>query len=338
MTDKDFLSMRKTLMTILLISACYTAHGEDDTAAQPDSDLPTWADEQLTPFHEDVSNWVETTSRRIDSFFGTTDAFTVDTDSYLRISTGGEWRQGQEFDDDWGARFRLDLPTSEKRLRLIIESEPEETRGTLGEQDTELPSDRPDGLESLRIGLNRLGDRDKTKRWKTEVGAGIRVRLPLDPYARVATQRLWTLNDGPWRLESDNRLSWFNHEGYSARTRWDLGRSLDENRHLRFITNVQWREEVDNLEYSETVELNRRLNKRSALRHTLAVIGASGSHPRMEDAYLQTRYRRDVHKGILFLDVAPSVHFPHEYDHDPRWQMNLSLEMYFRRHFDRAVF
>ncbi|MCW4151053.1 hypothetical protein OM427_16090 [Halomonas sp. 18H] len=330
--------MRQTLMTMLLISACFTAHAEDTTTDQSDSDLPTWADERLTPFHEDVSNWVETTSRRIDSFFGTTDAFTVETDSYLRISAGGEWRQGQAFDDDWGARFRLDLPTSEERLRLIIESEPEETRGTLGEQDASLPNDRPDGLESLQIGLNRLGNRDKTKRWKTEVGAGVRLHLPLDPYTRVTTQRLWTLDDGPWQLESDNRLSWFNNDGFSARTRWDLGRPLDDSRHLRFITNVQWREEVDNLEYSETVELNHRLNRRSALRHSLGLIGESGSHPRLEDAYLQTRYRRDVHKGILFLDVAPSLHFPREHDHDPRWQMNLRLEMYFRRHFDRAVF
>lgn len=329
--------MRKALIATLLTTACLAAHAESVTPEPDDSDLPLWAGERIAPFHEGVSSWVESTSRRIDSFFGTTDALTVDTDSYLRLTMGGEWREGDGFEDDWGARFRLDLPTTEERLRLVIESEPEETRGTLADQDPALPDDRPDRLESLRIGLNRLGQRDKTQQWNTQVGAGIRVRLPLDPYARVITQRLWTLNDGPWQLESDNRLSWFNNDGYSARTRWDLGRPLDENRHLRFITNVQWREEVDFLEYSEAVELNHRLNRRTVLRHTLAVLGESGSRPRMADAFLQTRYRRDVHKGILFLDVAPALHFPHEHGHDPRWQLNLRLEMYFRRHFDRVT-
>ncbi len=330
--------MRKALIATLLTTACLVAHAETDVPEPNDSDLPPWAGEQLDPFHESVSSWVETTSRRIDNFFGTTDALTVETDSYLRITLGGQWREGEAFRDEWGARFRLDLPTTEERLRLVIESEPEETRGPLAEQDTELPDGRPGRVESLRIGLNRLGRHDKAERWNTQVGAGVRVRWPLDPYARLISQRLWTLNEGPWQLESDNRLSWFNNSGYSARTRWDLGRPLGERRHLRSITNVQWREEVDHLEYSQAVELNRRLDRRTALRHTLAVLGESSSRPRMTDTYLQTRLRRDVHKGILFLDVAPSLHFPREHDYDPRWQLNLRLEMYFRRQFDRTVF
>ncbi len=331
----------------MALVACAALGAQADTAAplegdatpdiDNDSDLPAWANEQIDPFHESVSRWVDSSSRRIDGFFGTTDALTVESDSYLRLSQAWRWREGESLDQDLGVRFRLDLPTTEERLRLIIESEPEETRGTLAEQDDQLTDERISGVESLRIGLNRLSRRDKTERWNTQVGAGIRVRLPLDPYARVISQRLWTLDDGPWQLESDNRLSWFNKDGYSARTRWDLGRPLDEQRHLRFITNVQWREEVDKLEFSEAAELNRRLNRRSALRYTAAVLGESGSRPRIEDSYLEVRYRRDVHRGILFLDVAPALHFPREVDYDTRWEVNLRLEMYFRRQFDRTV-
>lgn len=342
--------MRMVLMALAAVAALAAqADMPKSTEAAPDagngipatrendSDLPDWADTQIDPFYENVSRWVETTSRRIDGFFGTTDALTADTDSYLRISHASRWREGDTFEQDLGARFRLDLPTTEERLRLIIESDPEETRGTLAEQDDQLVDEGISGIDSLRIGLNRLSRHDKTERWNTQVGAGVRVRLPLDPYARVISQRLWALGDSPWRLESDNRLSWFNNDGYSARTRWDVGRPLDDQRHLRFITNVQWREKVDTLEYSEAVELNRRLDRRSALRYTAAVLGESASSPHIEDTYLQVRYRRDVHRGILFLDVAPALHFPREADYDPRWEVNLRLEMYFRRQLDRAV-
>lgn len=330
--------MKKALM-ILVACASLGAHADThhDSEGDPDSDLPPWVDERLDPFHQSVSQWVENTSRRIDSFFGTTDALSVETDSYLRIGQAWRWREGDAFDQDLGASFRLDLPTTERRLRLVIESDPEETRGTLAEQESTLADERPDRGGRLRIGINRLGDRDKALQWNTQVGAGIRARLPPDPYARVISQRLWTLRDGPWQLESDNRLSWFNKDGYSARTRWDLGRLLDERRHLRFLTNVQWREEVDTLEFSEAVELNRRLDRRRALRYTAAVLGESSSHPRVEDAFLQLRYRRDVHRGILFLDMAPALHFPREAGHDPRWAMTLRLEMYFRREFDRTL-
>jgi hypothetical protein len=340
--------MRKVLMAL---AACAALGANADTGVTPDatdgrlddaslpendSDLPPWALEQIEPLHEGVSRWVETTSRRIDAFFGTTDALSIENDSFLRINQAWRWKEGDAFKQDIGARFRLDLPTTEERLRLVIESDPEETQGTLAEQDDRLVDEQIRGVESLRIGLNRLGRHDKSERWNTQVGAGVRVRLPPDPYVRAITQRLWTLNDGPWQLESDNRLSWFNKDGYSARTRWDIGRPLDENRHLRFITNVQWREEVDHLEFSEAVELNRRLDRRRAIRYSAVVLGKSVSDPRIEDTYLQTRYRRDLHRGILFLDVAPALHFPRESDRDPRWALDLRLEMYFRREIDRV--
>lgn len=331
--------MKKLLMAL---AACVALTAQADTGASPatepenDSDLPPWADEQIEPLHDSVSRWVETTSRRLDDFFGTTDALSIENDSYLRISQGWRWKEGQAFKQDIGARFRLDLPTTEERLRLVIESDADETQGTLAEQDRQLVDDSPSGVESLRIGLNRLSRRDKTEQWNTQVGAGIRVRLPLDPYARVITQRLWTLGDGPWQLESDNRLSWFNKDGYSTRTRWDVGRPIDENRHLRFISNLQWREQVDTLEASQAVELNRRIDRRRAIRYSAVVLGESASSPAIEDTYLQTRYRRDLHRGILFLDVAPALHFPREADREPRWALDLRLEMYFRREIDRV--
>lgn len=300
------------------------------------SDLPRWASGHLTPFHDGLSEWVNTGSRSLDGFFGSTDALTVENDSYLRLKYEAEWFEGRGNDHDFGARFRLDLPTTEERLRLVIENEPEEYRGTLAGQETSLADDDNDGLSGLLVGIKRLGNHDKRKRWNTQLGAGVKLRLPPVPYVRATTQRLWTLDDGPWQLHSDNRASWFNRDGYSVRTRWDLGRPLDEQRHFRLLSNLQWREEQDTLEYSQAAELNRRLNRRSVLRYSGVLLGESASSPAIEDSYLEVRYRRDIHKGYTFLDIAPSLHFAREDDREPRWALNLSLEMYFRRHIDRV--
>ncbi len=327
--------MRKALIALAASLSLTAQAGPPIT--DDDSDLPEWAEKRIGPFHATVTRWVDTTSRRIDGFFGTTDALTVDSDSYLRIRQEWNWREGEPFGQDLGARFRLDLPTTEERLRLIIENEPDETRGTLAEQESSLNDDRADSLGDLLVGLNRLGGRDKTREWDTQVGAGIKARLPLDPYARLTAQRLWTQDDGPWQLHSDNRLSWFNQDGYSARTRWDLGRPLDAARHLRFIGNVQWREEHDTLEFSQAAELNQRLSRRNVMRYSAVVLGESLSHTTIEDSYLQVRWRRDIHKGYTFLDVAPALHFPREAGHDPRWALTLRLEMYFRRFIDKVT-
>ncbi|WVM93062.1 hypothetical protein ULG90_02590 [Halopseudomonas pachastrellae] len=58
------------------------------------------------------------------------------------------------------------------------------------------------------------------------------------------------LGDGPWQLSNYNRASWFEDDGYSARTQWDIGRPLDSTRHLRFVSQLQWQEDYDTLEFS----------------------------------------------------------------------------------------
>ncbi|MGP9766280.1 hypothetical protein ACT3UM_11160 [Halomonas sp. AOP13-D3-9] len=317
----------------ILTSLSANVHAEEE-----DSDLPEWAEERIEPFRESVGNWVDNTSRRIDGFFGTDDHMQVNNESYLRFGQEIDWMEGDGTRGDTTLRYRIDLPTSEDRLRLVIESDPEESQGTLEEQGSgRLANDQRDRRSST-LGLDWLESRDKRENWSNRVGAGVRLRLPLDPYVRFTSERLWQLGEGPWQLESNNRVSWFNNEGYSARTRWDIGRPLSERRHLRFISTVQWREEEDKLEYSEVAEINHRINSRSALRYSAIAIGESASNPRMTNYFLQTRYRRDLHKGILFADVIPELHFQRDVSYDPRWAMTLRLEMYFQRKINRDYF
>ncbi|WP_083004886.1 hypothetical protein [Halomonas sp. GT] len=307
-------------------------------AAEEDSDLPEWAETRVEPFRARIGNWVDNTSRNIDSFFGGDQSASADNRSYLRLGQEIDWMEGEGTNGDISVRYRIDLPTTEERLRLIIESDPEESQGTLADQGSgRLYNDQRDRRTST-FGLDWLESRDKRENWSNRFGAGVRLRLPLDPYVRFTSERLWDFKDSPWQLQSFNRLSWFNNSGYSARTEWDLGRPLSTNRHLRFITNVQWREEEDTLEYSEVVQLNQRLNRRSALRYSAIAIGESLSNPRMTNYYLQTRYRRDIHKGILFADVIPELHFQREVSYDPRWAMTLRVEMYFQRELQRDYF
>lgn len=298
---------------------------------EDDSDLPDWTVDTVTPLHETVSRWVDNTARGIDGFFGTEDHLFTRNRSYLRLSQEFEWLEGDSMDHDTRLRFRLDLPTTKDRLRLIIESDPEETQGTLSEQQaSRIRPDQRDSGNSI-IGLSQgVGEENRTLGWETRASAGLRFRFPLDPYARLTSERLWNLGDGPWQLESFNRASWFNSDGYSVRTRADIGRPIDADRHLRFITNVQWRERHDTLEASQAAELYQVLSRRSALRYAAIVGGGSLSRPQVNDYVLLTQYRRDLHRDILFLDAVPELRFSREANFDPRWALTLRVEMYFR--------
>lgn len=317
--------MNKALAALLMLMACYAQATEE----ADDSDLPQWTIDRITPVHERVSRWVSSTSRSIDGFFGTDDHLHTSNKSYLRLSQELQWEEGEGFSTDPGIRFKLDLPTTKERLRLIIESDPEETRGTLADQGSQRLRNDSQNPSDTVIGLARLGGKDWTQNWDTKFSAGVKFRLPLDPYVRWDAERLWSLGDGPWQLASENRLSWFNSDGYFARTRWDLGRPLDERRHLRLVTNVQWQEDEDTLEFSEMAALDRILGSRSAIRYAAVVVGNSASNPRINDYYLQALYRRNLHREILFADVIPELHFHRDTGHQPRWGLTLRLEMFF---------
>ncbi len=318
-------AMKTLPLFALLLSASVAAATPED-----DSDLPRWAIDRITPVHDSVSRWLDNSSRSIDGFFGTDDSLTVENGSYLRLSQELEWNDTDDFNAETAVRLRLDLPTTEERLRFIIESDPEETQGTLAEQGSSRLRANQTGTDNFLVGLRRLGKRDKADAWNLQAGAGVKVRLPLDPYLRFTGERLWQLGESPWQLDTYNRASWFNEEGYSVRSRWDFGRPLDEIRHLRFVTNIQWLETVDTLEYSESVELNQILGRRSAIRYAAVAVGRSTSDPRLHDYYLLSQYRRNLHREILFLDVIPELHFPREQDYDPEFGITLRLEMMFR--------
>ena len=321
---------RQIFALMLLLTAGVT--GADETN---DSDLSPWAIDTITPIHDSVTRWVDNTARNIDGFFGTIDSDSVDNESYLRLSTDFDWAESEEFDIDPGIRFKLDVPTTEERLRLIIESDPEESRGTLEEQGAERLRNDTDGLGDTVAGLSRLGSRDKREGWQTRVGAGVKLHWPVNPYLRYSAERLWQLGDSPWQLSSYNRASWFEHDGYSARSRWDVGRPLDSTRHLRFVSQLQWQEDYDQLEFSQSAQLNKVLGKRSAIRYSAVIVGGSSSNPRVNDYYLQADYRRDIHRQYLYWDIVPALHFPREADFKPRCAISLRLEMLFRAHLTR---
>lgn len=304
----------------------------DDDGYELDPKVPPWGRytiERLMPAYDNISRWVDNTARNIDNFFGTEESYRVHNDSYLRISQEFSWEESDGFSQDLGFRFRLDMPTATERLRVIFESDPEESEGTLEEQGPgTVRRTQPERSRSV-LGLGRFLGRDKRQRWDANVNAGVRLRFPLNPYVRFTTERLWSLSDGPWMLESNNRVSWFNDDGYFARSRWDVGRPFSQRDHLRFITTFQWREKEDELEFYEAAEWNRILGPRSVVRYAGVAVGRS-SRMRAEDFYLLADYRRNIHRETLFLDLVPELHFPREANFDPRWMMTVRLELYFR--------
>lgn len=306
-------------------------------ASSGDSDLPQWLSDRITPVHYGLTTFVDNTSRSIDSFFGTDESQYADNKSFMRLSSELRLIEGRS-EADIGLRFKLDLPTTRRKLRLIIESDADEplvaTNQINANRFTEI--NQFDAGNSI-LGLESGNERSPNESWRTRFGVGIKLRSPIDPYLRVTSTRQWDFEDSPWQSNFNGRVTYFNEEGYVTRASFDIGRPIAADRAFRLLTQVEWQQERDEVVYVQSAEINRILDQRSALRYAALLVGDTARSRDLYDRVLQVYYRRDIHKKFLFADIIPELHFPTEDGMKPFAALTLRLEMYFRGDFRPAI-
>jgi hypothetical protein len=300
-----------------------------------ESDLPVWLQERFEPVHYDLTRIVDNTARKLDQFFGTEDSLFVENQSFLRVALDTRLQPGDSKLDP-SVRFRVDMPTTRKRLRLIIESDIEEPLGRLSEQGLrEVRGGQRFDTNNSAIGLEQRSSKDPSEAWVQGLGLGVKFGAPLDPYVRYSAARQWNFSESKWQINSLSRVTQFNQRGLQVRTNFDVNKPLDEDRTLRFQTYVDFEERRDSAVFSQTAEINRVIDSRTALRYALIVVGEDRGENNIKDYVLQAYYRRDIHKNILFMDIIPEIHFPTEGNLDPYVALTFRLEAFFRGNFSR---
>lgn len=302
-----------------------------------ESDLPVWLQDRFEPVHYDLTRVVDNTARKLDQFFGTEDSLSVENQSFLRVALDTRL-QPSDSKLDPSVRFRVDLPTTKKRLRVIIESDIEEPLGRLSEQGVrEVRGGERFDTNNSAIGLEQRSSKDPSQAWVQGLGLGVKFGAPLDPYVRYSAVRQWNFSESQWQVNSSSRVTQFNQRGLQVRTNLDVNRPVDEARTLRFQTYVESDERRDSTVFSQTAEINRVIDSRTALRYALIVVGEDRGENNIKDYVLQTYFRRDIHKNVLFMDIIPEIHFPTEGNRDPYVALTFRLEAFFRGNFSRPL-
>lgn len=297
------------------------------------SDFPKWMVPQITAIHYGLSQFVDSTSRNIDRFFGTDDSLFVENQSFLRVRQSISATSGavnDDVDNDLSVRFRLDLPTFKKRVSLLIESESEDVLDNAAGARADQFLDQRLNSNSQSLGLEQRGTGNGVDRWKNSLGVGARIRSQIDPYVRLTSTRRFLFSQSAWELNSFNRLTYFDRRGYVARTAFDAAYPFNENQALRFVTQAEWQEQRSDTAFSQSVEFNQRLNARTGMRYSLIALGDTARSESIYDYVLQAYYRRDLHNSFIFADVVPELHFPQEAGLEPYVALILRLEILFR--------
>ncbi|MDI9244958.1 hypothetical protein [Marinobacter sp. CHS3-4] len=283
------------------------------------------------------SNWILTQERRQGqrvqslgewadrTLSGSTQAL-PNNESYIRVGFATESEYGDPAQFEPEARFRLDVPTVERKLRLVVESESDEliplAERRRDRQLTETERSDTQATGALRF-ISNVGDAINLNN-----DIGVRLRLPADAFWRATARKRWQ-TASPWTLAVKQRIYYFHQDGWGARSWFGASRDLGKNWQGLLASEIEWLHSERKFEFSQVLNTYKRLNNRATINPRVGILGESQPNWRHTSVFADMTYRYRLHSDWLFGEIIPALEFPREESFKDRASLILRIELFF---------
>ncbi len=272
----------------------------------------------------DWSKQVQSLGVRMDSFFWTKESLDRSNASYLKVGLESRYGKFGEFKFEPIMRFKLDLPTLEEHLRLVIDSDPDDLRSLAERTRTHSL------LESERTPVTTTGQfqflKEEFQQWETTSSIGIKLRNPIDPFWKIRSYRAWELEDD-WSMIIRQNLYFYHVEGWGESTQVQFERPLSDSLSFRSYTELEWVHQARRMELAQLWGIRQELSPKRAIKYQLGVLGQNRPGPEISGYYVNTLYKRLLYKSWLYYEIVPELFFPRDDDFKPNPSLTLRIEM-----------
>jgi hypothetical protein len=222
-------------------------------------------------------------------------------------------------------RAKLDLPNTEKRLHLTVESDADQNPS--GDQSRSQPNvTKRTTAQSVAAALRF--ERMYAERWHFSTDAGIQFQgTATTPFTRARGSVIGSIGD--WNTKTSETVFWFNTIGVGETTRFDLERFLSEPMLMRISSNATWLHDRQNFDLRQDFSLFHTWDERTALLYQASVLGISTPQTHATDYILLVSYRYRLHRDWLFFELDPQLHFPIDKQFHTSPALMMRLEMLF---------
>ena len=219
-------------------------------------------------------------------------------------------------------KLRIDLPRTERRLKLLIETDPQR--------------DNTNQLENVPIDVVQEKDyflslerQRKRGAWDVRPALGIKAHFPPDPFVRLRAFRYVDLNT--WLLHVSGNAFWFNSSGWGMNTSLEFDRALSASFLFRSGTTFSWEEEEKFRRIEQVFTLFQRIGDRVNLAYETGIHFDDEMDWDSNLYYGRVRYRQDIHKNWLFAEIIPQLTYREENNFEDEFSLTFRLEMVFGR-------
>ena len=265
--------------------------------------------------------------RGLDRYFTDQSAIDMENDSELRLELRQSFLAEGEMVSDARLRVRVDLPNTEKKLKLFFSSDEDRS---VEQRVRESSSGERIRREDSVSGVEFSPD-DEDRKWRRKFSGGVRLRSNLVPYVKFKIKREWGDEEGDgWHRELRQEIEYFDDEDrWGETSEFTVTRPLGDYYIFRSWTEAEFKDLENIFEYAHVFTLTRVFSERSALHYRLGALGASQPVPRVNGVFYGLTWQYQLYEDWVFLGISPEVFYPRELNWSAEPSVTFRLEVYF---------
>ncbi|NOY15857.1 MAG: hypothetical protein GXP23_02780 [Gammaproteobacteria bacterium] len=255
------------------------------------------------------ANWV-------DRFFDDDRTKGIKNTTRMKLSYWVYREEESKYDDsDLSFNIRIKLPRTAKRVQFVITNDPDENLANSRSGGVFPDQQRNDETTAGFRFFDLLGFTDKiVGEFTTSMAVGFSSgKLTF----RVEPRYIYTHDFGTWSTTFLQKIRWHSRDKWRTETRLDFDRALSKKYFLRFNNEILWeqkQDDYDGIEFRPRVVLSRRFSDKQALLYEWNNLFRSKPDFTFHTTSLALRYRRQIWRPWLFVEVTPQVSFRNEDD------------------------
>lgn len=261
----------------------------------------------------------------VDQFFGDERNFQESNDSVLQLDFTRVYGYGGEDKVVLSGRAKIHLPVTEKKLHLLIESDPDQN--TSADANRIRPTQPGASTKPKNYGAGVRYEKTEEERWHYSTDVGLQFQgIRTAPFTRARVSYTIPLQDD-WRMKAVETLFWFRTSGPGESTQLDFERNLNEALLFRTSSNATWLHDTQNMDMRQDLSFFHTLNQRTALLYQASLTGVSQPQPQVTDLVLLVLCRYRLHHDWMYLELSPQLHNPRDrnYQSSPAFMVRLEV-------------
>jgi hypothetical protein len=262
----------------------------------------------------------------VDRFFGSDRNYQDANDSVMQLDIMRVSGYGGNRSFVLSARANVHLPIAEKKLHLLLETDPDKNATVDPRQTLSPPLAQPSGLQSYAAAL-RI-EEVAAEKWHFNLDGGLKFAgLNTAPFARTGAVLAVPLD--LWRVRFSETAYWFNTTGVGETTELDLDRPISEPVSFRATSVAVWLDRTQYFDMRQDLTVFHKLDERTALMYQASAFAVSRPNTVVTEYVVLMLYRYRLHREWMFFEVSPQLHFPRALNFHNNAMLSLRLEMLF---------